>query len=62
MRVREYKRYYHTDEAEITILYEFDTEKQMIDSGLLNDKHRTTCFESSGKYYVGGHFEKRCVQ
>lgn len=28
-------------------------------SGLLLDPRRTTCFMSSGKYYVGGHFEKK---
>ncbi|MDR1755226.1 MAG: hypothetical protein LBR74_10110 [Eubacterium sp.] len=42
----------------ITVLYEFDTEDEMNESGLLRDPRRTTCFMSSGRYYVGGHFEE----
>ncbi|GHV06450.1 hypothetical protein FACS1894217_05150 [Clostridia bacterium] len=41
----------------LTVLFEFDTEQEMNESGLLQDKRRTTCFASDGKYYVGGHFE-----
>ncbi len=56
--MKEYKRYYCKGEKQLTILYEFDTEQEMNESGLLNDPRRTTCFESGGKYYVGGHFEE----
>lgn len=56
--MKEHKRYYYKDEKRLTILYEFDTEAEMNESGFLNDPRRTTCFESGGKYYVGGHFEE----
>lgn len=56
--MREYRRYHFRDETEITILYEFDTKSEMNASGLLGDPRRTTCFVSSDKYYVGGHFAK----
>ena len=65
--MREHKRYHFEGilglyEADppgvITILYEFDTEDEMNASGLLRNSRRTTCFMSSGKHYVGGHFEK----
>jgi len=56
--MKEYKRYYARGEAEITILYEFETEREMYASGLIEDPRRTTCFMSSSKYYVGGHFEE----
>ena len=39
-----------------TVCYEFDTEAEMNESGLLNDKRRTSCFVSSGKFYIAGHF------
>ncbi len=55
--MKEYKRYYYKDEKQPTILYEFDTELEMNENGLLNDPRRTTCFKSGEKYYVGGHFE-----
>lgn len=54
--MREHKRYYYGNETRLTVLYEFDTEQEMNESGLLNDPNRTTCFASGGKYYVGGHF------
>jgi hypothetical protein len=57
-KVREHERYYFKDEKQLTILYEFDTEEEMNESGLLNDPRRTACFESGGKYYVGGHFKE----
>ena len=41
----------------MTVLYEFDNEAEMNAGGLLHDSRRTTCFMSSGKCYVGGHFE-----
>ncbi len=53
------RKYYYRDEKELTILYEFDTESEMKESGLLDDPRRTTCFVSSGKYYVGGHFKDK---
>ena len=55
--MKEHSRYYYKNEEQITILYEFDSENEMNASGLLRDPRRTTCFISSGKYYVGGHFE-----
>ena len=55
--MKEYDRYYYNGEKRPTILYEFDNEAEMNESGLLTDPRRTTCFESGGKYYVGGHFE-----
>ena len=56
--MRKYDRYhFEADPPEVTtVLYEFDTEDEMKESGLLLDNRRTTCFVSSGKYYVGGHF------
>jgi hypothetical protein len=42
-----------------TTLYEFDTEQEMNESVLLQDKRGTACFKSGGKYYAGGHFDKR---
>lgn len=56
--MRKYKQYYCNGEKQLTILYEFDTEEEMNESGLLNNPRRTTCFESGGKYYIGGHFEE----
>lgn len=56
--MKEHKRYYYNGEKQVTILYGFDTEAEMNESGLLNDPRRTTCFQSGGKYYVGGHFEE----
>jgi hypothetical protein len=56
--MKEYARYHFRDELEVTIVYEFDTEEEMKQSGLLDDERWTTCYMSSGKYYVGGHFEK----
>ncbi len=55
--MKEYRRYYYKAEKLLTILYEFDTELEMNESGLLTDPRRTTCFKSGEKYYVGGHFE-----
>lgn len=55
--MNEHSRYHFQNEAQLTVLYEFDTEDEMNASGLLKDPHRTTCFVSAGKYYVGGHFE-----
>jgi uncharacterized protein YjaZ len=55
--MKEYKRYFFQNETQVTILYEFDSEAKMKASGLLHDPRRTTCFMSSGKYYIGGHFE-----
>ncbi len=58
--MKEYSRYqakYEPQDAPITVLYEFETEEEMNATGLLRDPRRTTCFMSSGKYYVGGHFE-----
>lgn len=59
--MKEYTRYHYKDEKQVTVLYEFDTEAEMNKSGLLNDPRRTTCFQSGGKYYVGGHFEMKKV-
>ena len=58
--MRLHSNYHFKDDAPhvITTLYEFDTEEDMNASGLLNDKRRTTCFTSSGKWYVGGHFRE----
>ena len=39
-----------------TVMFKFDTLKEMNASGLLDDPRRTTCFISGGKYFVGGHF------
>ena len=39
-----------------TVCYEFDTEAEMNESGLLHDKRRTSCCTSNGKFYVAGHF------
>ncbi len=55
--MKEHSRYYCKDDPDMTTLYEFETEAEMNASGLLKDPRRTTCFISSGKYYVGGHFE-----
>jgi hypothetical protein len=55
--MKEYARYHFRDELEVTIVYEFDAEEEMKQSGLLDDERWTTCYMSSGKYYVGGHFE-----
>ena len=55
--MKEYSRYYYKNEKLITILYEFGSENEMIESGFLRNPARTTCFTSSGKHYVGGHFE-----
>lgn len=49
-------KYYYKDEEILTISYQFDTEEEMNASGLLDDPRRTSCFMSSGKYYVCGHF------
>ena len=59
--MRVHRHYHYMGETQLTILYEFDTEAEMNESGLLNDPRRTTCFESGGKYYVGGHFEMKKV-
>lgn len=59
--MREYKRYYYKDEKRLRILYEFDTAAEMNESGLSNDPRCMTCFESDGKYYVGGYFEMKKV-
>ena len=59
--MRVHRRYHYMGETQLTILYEFDTEAEMNESGLMNDPRRTTCFESGGKYYVGGHFEMKKV-
>lgn len=56
--MREYKRYFFRDETRLTVLFEFDSESEMYASGMLHDPRRTTCFMSSGKYYIGGHFEE----
>ena len=45
--------YYFRDETRKIALYEFDTEKEMKESGMLDDLKRQTCFMSAGKYYVG---------
>jgi len=67
MSMREHERYhfegipglYEADPPGVmTVLYEFDTQDELNASGLLLDPRRTTCFMSSGKYYVGGHFEQ----
>lgn len=59
--MRVYSRYqarYEPQGAPMTVLYEFDSEEEMKESGLLYNANRTTCFVSDGKYYVGGHFER----
>ena len=48
----EYHRY-KDENAHPVVLYEFDTELKMNESGMLDDKSRVTCFASAGKYYVG---------
>jgi len=45
-------------EGMMTVLYEFGTKDEMKASGLLRDPRRTTCYVSSGKYYIGGHFDE----
>lgn len=32
--------------------YKFDTDKEMRQTGLIDDNRRWSCFMSSGKYYV----------
>ena len=59
--MKEHSRYYFKSETVLTVLFEFDTEKEMHESGLINNPRRTTCFMSAGKYYVGGHFEKEAA-
>jgi hypothetical protein len=44
-------------EGVMTTSYEFDTQEEARASGLIDDPRRTTCYMSSGKCYVGGHFE-----
>lgn len=55
--MKEHSRYHFQGESALTVMYEFDTEDEMKASGFLDDPRRTTCFMSSGKYYVGGHFD-----
>jgi len=54
---KRYQAYYEPANSPITVTYEFDTEIEMKNSGLIDDPRRTTCYMSRGKYYVGGHFE-----
>jgi hypothetical protein len=56
-----FSRYHQITDPEdvMTLLYEFDTKEEVNKSKLLHDPQRTTCFMSSGKYYVGGNFENR---
>lgn len=45
--------YYFKNETRKIALYEYETEKEMEESGLLESKNRQTCFMSDGKYYIG---------
>lgn len=54
--MKKFMSYKNKETLQTIIVYEFDDEEEMKNSGLLFDNRRTTCFISSGKYYVGGIF------
>jgi hypothetical protein len=57
MKLHSRYRFQDDPASVLTTCYEFDTQDEARASGLIDDPRRTTCFRSSGKCYVGGHFE-----